>query len=149
MEIGQDSRVKMHYTLKLSDGTVLESSFDGDPIEFEYGKGQIIPGLESALEGMSAGEEKHVEIGPDDAYGQRDPEAVASVPKDEFPAQGPIEAGMIFRLVREDGMVSHVRVAEVMDDEIKLDFNHPLAGETLHFDVKVEDVEAPEGRIIT
>ncbi|HUT52347.1 MAG TPA: peptidylprolyl isomerase [bacterium] len=144
MVIGGACSVKMHYTLKLDDGEVLESSFDGDPIEFEFGSGRIIPGLEKALEGMTDGEEKHVVVACEDAYGPRNPDAVGAVPRGEFPEGEPLEPGMIFSLQRHDGMTMEAMVVEINDDDVTLDLNHPLAGETLHFDVKVEKVSEPK-----
>jgi FKBP-type peptidyl-prolyl cis-trans isomerase 2 len=143
MIIGDPCTVKMHYTLKLDDGEVLESSFDGDPIEFQYGQGQVIPGLEQALKGMTDGQEKHVVVPCQDAYGPRNPDAVGAVPRVEFPEGEPIEPGMIFSLQRHDGMTMEALVVEVGDNEVTLDLNHPLAGETLHFDIKVEKVSEP------
>ena len=145
MEIGPLTQVKMHYTLTLANGEILESTAEGEPVEFIFGTGKIIPGLEKELEGMGIGEEKHIEVSPEEAYGERNPEAIVDIPKEEFPAQGPVEAGMMFKLQREDGMIMHVTVVESGEENLKLDLNHPLAGETLHFDVKIEGVSPPSG----
>ncbi len=144
MGITQFSRVKMHYTLKLDNGEILETTENDEPLEFIYGVGEIIPGLERELEGMNPGEEKHIVVPPEEAYGPRNPNAVITVPREEFPVEGELEEGMIFRLRREDGMVMSVTIAGVSENDVTLDLNHPLAGKTLHFDVKIEEVEEPE-----
>jgi len=144
MGISQFSRVKMHYTLKLDDGEILETTENGEPLEFIFGIGEIIPGLERELEGMNPGDEKHIVVPPEEAYGPRNPNAVIAVPREEFPVEGELEEGMIFRLRREDGMIMSVTIAKVSEDEVVLDLNHPLAGKTLYFDVKIESVEEAE-----
>ena len=144
MVISQLCRVKLHYTVSLGSGEVLESTNEAEPLEFVFGNGEIISGLERGLEGMAAGEEKHIVVPPEEAYGVHNPEAVVSVPREEFQTGGELEPGMLFRLRREDGMVMHVKVISANDDEVSLDLNHPLAGEELHFDVKVEDVATPD-----
>jgi len=144
MGISQFSRVKMHYTLKLDDGEILETTENGEPLEFIFGIGEIIPGLERELEGMNPGDEKHIVVPPEEAYGPRNPNAVIAVPREEFPVEGELEEGMIFRLRREDGMIMSVTIAKVSEDEVVLDLNHPLAGKTLYFDVRIESVEEPE-----
>ncbi len=144
MGISQFSRVKMHYTLKLDDGEILETTENGEPLEFIFGIGEIIPGLERELEGMNPGDEKHIVVPPEEAYGPRNPNAVITVPREEFPVEGELEEGMIFRLRREDGMIMSVTIAKVSEDEVVLDLNHPLAGKTLYFDVKIESVEEAE-----
>lgn len=148
MEINGVCRVKMHYTLKLSSGEVVQTSFDGDALEFEYGRGEIIPGLESHLEGMNEGEEKSVVVSAADAYGDRDPKAVVTVPRSEFPAEGPLEAGMMFQLMAPNGQVMHAQLVEASESEVTLDLNHPLAGEDLHFEVKIESVGESQGPTI-
>lgn len=145
MIINPACRVTMHYTLKLDDGEVLESSLEGDPIEFDLGSGQLIPGLEAALVGMSEGEEKHVVVACQDAYGPRNPAMVGQIPRDQFPPGEAVEPGMVFSLSRQDGMTMEAMVVEVNDKDVTLDLNHPLAGETLHFDVKVEKVSESKG----
>lgn len=140
MVIAKASRVKMHYSLKLEDGEVLDSTADGQPFEFEFGAGQIIPGLENELEGMDEGEEKQIVVSPEDGYGERNPEAVICVSREEFPVEEPLEAGMMFTLKREDGTIMQVTVADLTEKDVTLDFNHPLAGETLYFDVKIEKI---------
>ncbi len=140
MVIGTACQVKMHYTLKLDNGEVLETTQDGEPVEFEFGAGSIIPGLEKELEGMAQGDEKHVVVEPDDGYGPRNPEALVKVSREEFPAEGPLEPGMMFQMNREDGVTMHVTVVGEEGGEVTLDLNHPLAGEKLHFDIKIAEI---------
>jgi FKBP-type peptidyl-prolyl cis-trans isomerase 2 len=142
--ITQSCTVRMHYTLKLESGELIESSFEGEPIEFEFGSGNIIPGLEREIEGMDEGDEKHVVVEPEDAYGETDPAAVVSVPHERFPEDVKLEPGLMLQLQREDGVIMHARVVELTDAGVTLDLNHPLAGESLHFDIKIEKVTEPE-----
>ncbi len=144
MNIGQHCRVKVFYRLSLGDGEMIEDAMQGEPMEFVFGSGEILPGLERALEGMSENEEKHVELPPEEAYGVWNPQAVLKVPRSEFPpAEEKIEEGMVFRISREDGVVMYATVTGADEAEVTLDLNHPLAGETLHFDIKIAGLEGP------
>jgi FKBP-type peptidyl-prolyl cis-trans isomerase SlyD len=129
--------VGMDYTLRLDDGEVIDSSSDGDPMEFLQGEGQIISGLEQELYGMAVGDAKRVTVAPADGYGDEDPQAYETVPRDAFPPDLELTAGMQLHMRDQSGEVFTVYVVEVRDDGVLLDFNHPLAGETLYFDVKI------------
>jgi FKBP-type peptidyl-prolyl cis-trans isomerase SlyD len=129
--------VSLDYTLRLGDGEIVDTSDGREPLEFLYGQGQIIPGLEKALNDMEVGDEKDVEVAPADGYGVRDPDAVQLVPRDSFPADMDLKQGMGFRMRDQLGRAVAAYVAEVRPDEVLLDLNHPLAGETLHFHIKV------------
>ena len=147
MQIGENSVVSIHYTLKDEDGQVLDTSDGRQPLDYIHGAGQIIPGLEQELEGKSAGDEFSVVIEPDQGYGSRDESLVHEVPKSEFEKPHEIEVGMQFRVGAEGGNLIMV-VAGVGDDTVTLDGNHPLAGVSLAFDVSVEGVrEATEDEI--
>ena len=147
MQIGTDSVVSIHYTLKDETGEVLDASEGREPLDYIHGSGQIIPGLENALEGKSQGEELSVVIEPENGYGTRDESLVHEVPKSEFETPDEIEVGMQFRVGDEGGTVIMV-VAGVGDEIVTLDGNHPLAGVTLSFDVSIADVrEATEEEI--
>ena len=139
MQIAKDSVVSIHYTLRDETGEVLDTSNGRDPLEYLQGAGQIIPGLESELEGKKAGDEFSVTIEPEHGYGSRDESLVHDVPKTEFETPDEIEVGMQFRVGAEGGTLIMV-VAGVGDDVVTLDGNHPLAGETLAFDVSVTGV---------
>lgn len=138
-------KVKVHYTGRLEDGTVFDSSECADdncgcetgPLEFTIGEGQVIPGFERAVEGMSIGETKTVNIPVADAYGTRQDELVAQVPRSDLPQGMSPEVGQQLEVTQEDGSSFPVLVIEVTDDSITLDANHPLAGKDLTFDLKL------------
>jgi FKBP-type peptidyl-prolyl cis-trans isomerase SlyD len=147
MQIGTNSVVSIHYTLRDETGEVLDASEGREPLDYMHGSGQIIPGLENALEGKSKGEELAVVIEPENGYGTRDESLVHEVPKSEFEVPDEIEVGMQFRVGDEGGTLIMV-VAGVGDEVVTLDGNHPLAGVTLSFDVSIADVrEATEEEI--
>ena len=147
MQIGKDSVVSINYTLKDDSGEVLDTSDGREPLDYIHGSGQIIPGLENALEGKSKGEELAVVIEPENGYGTRDESLVHEVPKSEFEVPDEIEVGMQFRVGDEGGTLIMV-VSGVGDEVVTLDGNHPLAGVTLSFDVSIADVrEATEEEI--
>lgn len=132
--------VKVHYTGKLEDGTVFDSSRDREPLEFTLDAGQIIPGFEEAVEGMQEGEETTVEIPPEKAYGMHQEEAVMEFPMEQFPEEIDPEVGMQLQLQGTNGQPFPARVVEVGDETVVLDANHPLAGETLTFDIELVEV---------
>lgn len=139
--VADDLVVSLDYTLTLSDGEIYDSSSETGPLEFLQGQGQIIPGLEEALYGMAVGDEKDVVVTPDYAYGEYDPEAIQTLPREIFPPEMEIEPGMAIDLYDEDADEEiEAYVAEVQRDAVVVDFNHPLAGETLSFHVKVVDL---------
>jgi len=133
----QDNMVViLDYTL-LADEEILESTDDGEPIEFIQGIGQIIPGLESALYGMKAGEKKTVIIEPEDAYGDYDPESLENAKKEEFSEEIPLDVGTFLDLRDDEENVLSAQIIEEDEDTVTLDFNHPLAGKTLTFEITV------------
>jgi FKBP-type peptidyl-prolyl cis-trans isomerase 2 len=137
-------RVRVHYTGRLDDGEVFDSSKDGEPLEFTVGAGEVIPGFDEAVRGMSVGDSKTVEIEPEDAYGPRRDGLVTSISRET--AQFPVEpqVGMNFGLPLQDGSQIEVVVTEVTDTYVTIDGNHPLAGEKLIFDLELVGYE-PEG----
>ncbi len=133
----QDGQVvSMEYTLRV-DGEVLDSSAGHGPLEFLQGAGNIIPGLEQELYGMGLGESKKVIVQPEDGYGEIDPQAFVDVPRDQFPSDIPMEEGVEIQVTDESGQPMSARIDFVSDDSVRLDFNHPLAGKELHFDMKI------------
>jgi FKBP-type peptidyl-prolyl cis-trans isomerase SlyD len=140
MLIGEKKVVRIDYTLKNSNGEVLDSSEGQGPLSYLHGAQQIVPGLERALSGMSAGQSKDVVVSPEEGYGLPDPEGVFGVPRSAFPADAKLEAGQSFIGEDDEGQAVPVRVVEVRDDVIVVDANHPLAGETLYFHVDVREV---------
>jgi len=140
MLIADNKVVLLDYTLKNASGEVLDSSEGGEPLAYLHGANQIVPGLERALNGMTAGQSKDVVVPPEDAYGHSDPEGVFGVPRTAFPDNLPLEAGQAFIGEDDEGNHVPVRVVEIRDDLIVVDANHPLAGQTLYFHVDVREV---------
>ena len=139
MTIESGSQVSLEYTLKLDDGTVVDTNVGGDALVYVHGEGQIIPGLERELTGMEAGQETDVKVDPKDGYGDVNQEAIQEVPTEHIPEDARHVGAQLQGRTPEGGVV-HARVAEVKDASCVVDFNHPLAGEELHFHVKVLDV---------
>ncbi len=139
MQVAADKVVTIHYTLKNAEGQVLDSSEGGDPLAYIHGGGNIIPGLEEALEGKSAGDKLQVEVQPEKAYGVHDPKLINQVPKRAFQGVGQVQAGMRFTAQTEHGP-RQVVVTRVVGDMVTVDGNHPLAGQTLNFAVEIADV---------
>jgi FKBP-type peptidyl-prolyl cis-trans isomerase SlyD len=138
-KIEDDVVVTLNYTLKV-DGEVVDTSENDEAIQFIQGHGQIISGLENALYGLSLGNRKEFTVSPADGYGENDPDAVAKVPRDEFPAEIPIEPGVELVLTDEKGDELEAQIVSVEDDIVRLNFNHPLAGKELYFSVEVIDL---------
>ena len=138
-------RVRVHYTGRLEDGQVFDSSKDGDPLEFTVGAGDMIPGFDVAVRGMSVGDRRTVEIESDDAYGPRRDGLVTQVSREA--AQFPVEpqVGMHFALPLQDGSQIEVVVTEVTDTHVTIDGNHPLAGQKLIFDIQLVEQQMADG----
>jgi peptidylprolyl isomerase len=129
--------VKVHYTGKLHDGTEFDSSTGGEPLEFTLGEGELIPGFEHAVIGMSPGESKTIEIASDQAYGPRQEEMVLVIERDQFPPHITPEIGQELELRHPDGQAVSVTVTQVSSTDVTLDANHPLAGKDLIFDIQL------------
>jgi FKBP-type peptidyl-prolyl cis-trans isomerase 2 len=141
MSVKKGDKIKVEYTGTLEDGTVFDSSeAHGQPLEFEVGSGQLIKGFDDAVVGMEVGEEKEIKIQPSEAYGDHNPELVKKVPKEQFPKEKDLKPGMILLIKLPNEIQVPVRIAEVTDDEITLDLNHPLAGKVLIFKIKVVEI---------
>lgn len=132
----------IEYTLKLEDGNVVDTNVGSTPMNFIHGKGQIVPGLEKELGGMKKGESKHVIVKPKDGYGNIRDDAIREVPRDKIPEESQ-KAGAQIQGRTARGRVIPLTVKEVKDKTIILDYNHPLAGKTLYFDVKIVDIKEP------
>ena len=140
MEQARDGdTVRVHYTGRLDDGTVFDSSHGREPLEFTVGAGQVIPGFEEAVSGMSPGEEKTVTIPANEAYGSRREEMVVRVPRERFPDHIQPQPGQQLQMVQGD-QVAVVKVLEATGEEVTLDANHPLAGQDLTFDLRLEEI---------
>ncbi|PYE84131.1 FKBP-type peptidyl-prolyl cis-trans isomerase [Pseudoroseicyclus aestuarii] len=138
-QVKQGDTVRIHYT-GTTEGETFDSSEGREPLEFQVGSGQIIPGLDAAVSGMEVGESKTVDIPKDQAYGDVDPSARQSVPRGQVPDNIPLEAGTRLQMQTPQGQVIPVTVVEVTDEEVVLDANHPLAGKDLTFKVEVVEV---------
>ena len=135
--------VRVHYKGTLEDGTVFDSSEGRDPLEFQIGEGQVIPGFNDAAAGLDVGNSVTVTIPSCDAYGDSMDEAVQTVPLSAFP-EAP-EQGMMVELQAPDGRKLAAVVAEIGEENAELDFNHPLAGKDLTFDIELVEIVEPEG----
>jgi FKBP-type peptidyl-prolyl cis-trans isomerase 2 len=138
--VGEGRKVSIEYTLKLDDGSVADTNVGGQPLVYQHGTGQILPGLENSLAGLHANDSKQVVLPPEQGYGKVDPAAQQVVPIDKIPEDAR-KVGTQLVSQNPQGMRRFVRVQEVREKEIVLDLNHPLAGQTLHFDVRVLSIE--------
>lgn len=134
--------VRVHYTGTLADGTVFDSSEGRDPLEFTLGAGMVVPGFEKAVLGMVEGEKSTNTIVAAEAYGDHKSELMADVPKDRFPDDLEYEVGTRLQVQSQDGRATAVVVAEINDDSVKLDGNHPLAGKDLTFEIELVEIKA-------
>ena len=139
MQIAVNCVAYIHYTLKDDKGAVIDSSSGGEPLAYLHGAGNIVAGLEKALEGKQAGEKLSVKVAPSEGYGLRDEALVQQVPRRSFQGVRDLKAGMQFHAQTAQGPVA-VTVTKVQGDMITVDGNHALAGVTLHFDVEVTKV---------
>ena len=140
MQITKDKVVLINYTLKNNAGDVIDSSEGSDPLAYLHGAENIIPGLEKALEGKVAGDSLSVTISPEEAYGNFDESKVQSVPKEMFEDAGEVVVGAQYHAAGPDGGYITITVTEVTDDTVTVDANHPLAGETLNFEVAIVEI---------
>lgn len=148
MQITKHKVATIDYTLTNPSGQVLDTSKGAQPLSYLHGVGGIIPGLETALEGKSKGDQLNVTIPPDQAYGARNEQLVQDVPKKAFQGVQDVRPGMQFRAQGPQGQTQVVTVVSVADESVKVDANHPLAGVTLSFDVNIVDVrEATQDEI--
>ncbi|MGB2955826.1 MAG: peptidylprolyl isomerase [Anaerolineales bacterium] len=131
--------VTLDYKLIVED-EMMESTEDGEPILFIQGIGQIIPGLENALYGMEVGDQKTVVIQPEDAYGEYDPESLQEAKKEEFSEEIPLDEGTFLDLEDDEGDILSAQIISAEEDTVTLDFNHPLAGKTLTFEITLTDL---------
>ncbi len=132
--------VKVHYTGKLGDGTVFDTSEEQTPLEFTIGSGQIIPGFERAVVGMEPGETKTATISPEEAYGQHREDMTLAVERGQFPEDINPEPGQQLQVQQPDGRTAIVVVSDVSESTVTLDANHPLAGQPLTFDIELVDI---------
>lgn len=140
MKISNDKVALIHYTLTDNTGEVLDTSRDSEPLAYLHGHGNLIPGLESELEGRESGESLQVSVNPADGYGEIAPELIQEVPLEAFKGVDKVEPGMQFEAQTEEGGHQTIVVTEVSGEKVTVDGNHPLAGMTLNFDVEITEV---------
>jgi FKBP-type peptidyl-prolyl cis-trans isomerase SlyD len=142
-QIREGSQVALEYTLSDETGAVIESNKGKEPLSYIHGKSQIIPGLEKELSGMKAGEEKNIQVKPEDGYGPVNPNAFQEIPKNKLPPEA-LKVGTILMAQGSQGQGIPARVHEIKDTTVIMDFNHPMAGKTLSFDVKISEIKTPQ-----
>lgn len=141
MEVQSGNTIKVHYTGTLSSGTQFDSSYDRKaPIQFQVGEGTVIPGFDKAVVGMSVGDKKTITIPTNEAYGEKTQEAVIDVPKNEFPPNFNFTVGEGVQGMAQDGQPIMGVILEEKESTVTIDFNHPLSGEELTFDIEVMEI---------
>jgi peptidylprolyl isomerase len=132
--------VKIHFTGKLQDETVIETSKDRDPLEFKIGDGNVIPGLEQGVIGMAAGDKKTIAVSPEEGFGQPQEDLVVDLKKSEFPEDVEFAVGAYLNIETSDSKEFKAKVVEIKEDTVTLDANHPLAGITINYDVELLEI---------
>ena len=140
MKTKNGDRVKVHYTGKLENGEVFDSSRDRQPLEFTVGEGNVIAGFDKAVLDMEIGDKKSVEVAPDEAYGSRNEELVVAVERSEFPDHIEPSVGQRLQMQQPEGGTVELVITDMNDETITLDANHPLAGMTLLFEVEMMEI---------
>ncbi|MCA9395696.1 MAG: FKBP-type peptidyl-prolyl cis-trans isomerase [Candidatus Omnitrophica bacterium] len=136
--IADGMRVKLHFSLKV-DGQEIQSTYEQQPFEYTQGSKEVFPAMQKNLEGLSVGDEKNILLKPEEGFGQPKSELVIQAPKDRFePAS--LQVGAVVSTKNQDGTSSRAHIKGIHDDTVTLDFNHPLAGKTLNFDVQVLEI---------
>jgi len=139
-QVKTGDKVKVHYTGKLEDGTQFDSSVGSDPLEFTIGTGQLIPGFDNGVVGMTVGEKKIITLPPAEAYGERNEELVIDVDRAQLPADLKPEIGTMLQSKQQDGELINLMIIEVKEAAVTVDANPPLAGKTLIFEIELVEV---------
>jgi len=139
-EVKKGDQIKVHYTGRLTDGTVFDSSEGREPLAFEVGAGMMIAGFDKAVNGMKVGDKKTAEIPADEAYGQKNEEMLIDVPRTNLPEDMEVVVGMPLTMQQPDGTPVPVTIAEIKGDTVVIDANHDLAGKDLVFDIEVVEI---------
>jgi len=142
LAVGEGTEVTLFFSLKLETGEVVDSNFEGDPAVFVVGDGNLLPGFERALFGMTAGQHRALVVSPEDAFGRYNPENIQKLSRNEFTHEFELEVGLVVSFADAGGAELPGVVTDINDTEVTVDFNHPLAGKPIIFDVRVEDVKA-------
>jgi FKBP-type peptidyl-prolyl cis-trans isomerase SlpA len=146
--IGHGSDVVMYFSITLEDGTVAETTEDGDPLHFVMGDGTLVEGFELALFGLKAGDKQSLKIGPENGYGYPDPENIHAMDRGDFPDDMDLREGMIVSFAMPDGEEYPGMVKEVGGAQVTVDFNHPLAGHEVLFEVEILEVSGGENALL-
>jgi peptidylprolyl isomerase len=137
--VTEGKKVRAHYTLTV-EGNIIDSSKEREPMEIQVGSRQVIPGFEKAIKGMKLGEKKSFDVSPEEGYGLEDPEAIQEVSRDKLPPDIKPEPGMTLYAKDKNGRPMPVKIMEVKNDVVVMNFNHPLAGKTLKFEVEIIEI---------
>lgn len=143
-QIERNSLVTIYYRLGLTNGDVLEDNFDDEPMTVQLGRGEMADGLELALIGLREGQEETIDIGPDLAFGYIDETLFRSIPRIEFDPELELEPGLIIEFATEEGETLPGTILDFSDDEVRVDLNHPLAGQTVRYSVKIVSIDDDE-----
>ena len=141
--VGKGCTVKVHYIGRIGNGEIFDATQEDQPVEFRVGSGQVMREFEEAVLGMALDEEKIFAIPPEKAYGQRNENLEQKIPRSELPAEYTPEVGDILGSEGEDKTLTPVRIKDLTDQTVTMDLNHPLAGETLYFHIKVVGLSVP------
>lgn len=144
ISVGEGTRVFLNFSVSLEDGSEVDSNFGNDAVDFVVGDGSLLPGFERRLFGMSAGERQMFKVPPEDAFGQPNDNNVQSLPRDQFDDDVDLEVGLVFSFADAGGGELPGMVIAFDDEDVTVDFNHPLSGRTILFDVLVHRVEPVE-----
>jgi len=147
-QVKKGDKIKVHYHGRLTDGSTFDSSLEREPLEFEVGSGMVIPGFDKGVTGMAVGEKKTITIPVDEAYGPAQKEMFMEFPRDQFPADMKPEIGMQLNMSDGNGQQFPVMIADIKDEVVILDANHPLAGEDLIFDLELVEITGSKPLII-
>ena len=144
LEIESNTRVTLNFSLSLETGEEVDTNFGADPVSFVMGDGSLLPGFERRLIGMRAGDEAEFRIPPEEGFGEPQDDNVQFIPRTDFDEDAPLEPGMLFTFADAAGGEVPGMIAEVGDERVTVDFNHPLSGRTIHFKVRIAHVEPAE-----
>ncbi len=147
-QVKSGDKVKVHYHGRLTSGETFDSSAGREPLEFEVGSGMVIQGFDDGVTGMKVGDKKTINIPAENAYGARNPDMMIEYPKSQFPEHIELEVGTQLAMSSASGQQFQVKIAEIKDDVVVLDANHPLAGEDLTFDLELVEITGGKPLII-
>ncbi len=142
--VSEGTRVYLNFSLSLEDGSEVDTNFGGDPVDFEIGDGSLLPGFERLLFGMAPGERQMFTVAPEDAFGQPHNDNVQTVSRSHFDDEEALEVGLVYSFAEPSGAELPGMIVSFDDSEVTVDFNHPLSGRTILFDVQIHRVEPVE-----